>query len=139
MTAWNITLLNTTEMNLNVMVFQVIPDDFLHRSFFTAWSVTSLPNPGKTVLELPEAFKFYVIDYFGDQERQTGPYEAKYGYEVKISQPNAENAPTVTCNFNENIPQDRIKVCNLKGNAQPLEMASLKNEKKNGLLQARSA
>ena len=130
MATWKIRLLNTTGMNVDVMVFQVVPNSFIHRSCFTAWSVANQPSPGNTGLELPETFEFCVIDYFGDQERQTGPYEVKYGYEVKISQPNAEYAPTVTCKFNENIPQDRIKVCNLKGNAQPLEMALFKNGRK---------
>ena len=130
MTAWKIRLLNRTGMNVNVMVFQVVPKSFLYGSYFTAWSVINQPNPGNIHVELPETFEFYVIDYFGDQERQTGPFLVKYGYEVKISQRNAAKAPTVTCNLNENIPQDRIKVLNLTGNAQPLELALFKNKRK---------
>ena len=131
MTGWKITLTNRTGLNVDVMVFQVVPDSYQQGSYFTAWRVTNQPNPGNTHVELPETFEFYVIDYqFGDQERQTGPFQVKYGYEVKISQPNAATSPNVTCKLNEDIPQDRIKVINLKGNAQPVEIALFKKDRK---------
>jgi hypothetical protein len=61
-----------------------------------------------------------VIDYLGEDEieRQTGPFSVNYGDEIKISQPTAAKAPTVTITFNENIPKDRIKVINVSGNAR---------------------
>jgi hypothetical protein len=130
MTVWDITLSNRTGSKVDVMVFQTVPDSFIYGSYFAAWKVENTPDPGNIRLELPETFEFYVIDYLGEDERQTGPFQVKYGDEVKVSQPTAANSPTVTINFDENIPKDRIKVINLNGNAQPLEMALFKKDRK---------
>jgi hypothetical protein len=130
MAAWNITLSNRTRTKVDVMIFQTMPDALIYGSYFTAWKVEKIPDPGDIRLELPETFEFCVIDYLGEVERQTGPFPINYGDEIKISQPTAAKAPTVTMIFNENIPKDRIKVINLSGNAQPLEMALFKNDSK---------
>jgi hypothetical protein len=120
MAAWNITLSNRTRTKVDVMIFQTMPDALIYGSYFTAWKVEKIPNPGNVRLELPETFEFCVIDYLGEDEieRQTGPFSVNYGDEIKISQPTAAKAPTVTITFNENIPKDRIKVINVSGNAR---------------------
>ena len=127
MAAWDITLSNRTGSKVDVMIFQTMPDAFIYGSYFAAWKVEETPNPGNIRLKLPGTFEFCVIEEDG---RQTGPRSVNYGDEIKISQTNAAKAPTVTINFNENIPKDRIKVINLSGNAQPLEMALFKQDSK---------
>ena len=127
MAAWDITLSNRTGSKVDVMIFQTMPDAFIYGSYFAAWKVEETPNPGNIRLKLPGTFEFCVIEEDG---RQTGPRSVNYGDEIKISQPTAAKAPTVTINFNENIPKDRIKVINLSGNAQPLEMALFKQDSK---------
>ncbi len=103
---------------------------FMADSYCTAWTVVEAPHPGDFNVELPEAFDFYVIDQPNGGERKSGPYSVYYGQEVKVLQKNAAEPPTVTVKFDENVAKDQIKVTNLAGNAQPLEMALFKKGSK---------
>ena len=112
------------------MIFQTVPDDLMADSYCTAWRVVEAPHPGDFNVELPEAFHFYLIDQRNGGEKKSGPYSVYYGQEVKVLQKNAADAPTVTAKFDEYVPKDQIKVTNLVGNAQPLEMALFKKDSK---------
>ncbi len=130
MASWKLRVTNRSGSNVKVMIFQTVPDDLMTDSYCTAWKVVEAPHPGDFNVELPEAFQFYVIDQPNGGERESGPYPVYYGQEVKVLQKNAADAPTVTAKFDEYVPKDQIKVTNLVGNAQPLEMALFKKDSK---------
>ncbi len=130
MASWKLRVTNRSGSNVNVMIFQTVPDDLMTDSYCTAWRVVEAPHPGDFNVELPEAFHFYVIDQPNGGERKSGPYAVSYGQEVKVLQKNGAEPPTVTAKFDDNVPKDQIKVTNMAGNAQPLEMALFKKGSK---------
>lgn len=112
------------------MIFQTVPDNLVTDSYCTAWKVFQAPDPGDFYLELPNTFQFYVIDSLNNGERKTGPFKVSYGQAVDVLQTRASDAPTVTIKSDESVPQNQIKVTNLSGNVQKLEMALFKDESK---------
>ncbi len=59
MAAWKIKVTNISGSKINVMIFQIVPDDVMTDSYCTAWKVVEAPHPGDFDVELPETLDFY--------------------------------------------------------------------------------
>lgn len=133
---WNITIHNLTgegglpARSVQVMLFQSVPDKMIVDSRSTAWHIADIQYPGSLgPIKLPAEVKFFALDKTSGLSRATGPFDANFGQIIEVTQKKKENAPSVAVS-GEKQPQGEIKVTNMGGNAQALEMALYKSGKK---------
>mgnify|MGYP002803398365 CR=1 FL=1 len=137
MADFKISVVNNTKSSeipgkhVNVMLFQIKPDPLTVDSYSTAWEVNDIQSPGEIgPILLPEKVQFAVLDTTpAGAPRTTGPKDVKFGQIINVTQTNRADAPEISISGGTEAKKE-IKVTNVGGNAQPLEMALFKNGRK---------